>query len=132
MGATAQRSVDVVRHFYDLLAEGKIDEAGQLFSEDFVLNEAPELPFGGVYHGPRGFFDIWAKIVEFAEPSTIGEMTYLDTDPVTVLLRGRFTRPSGAAAETDVVELYSVRDGKIVELDIYYKDPGGVTALLGR
>jgi ketosteroid isomerase-like protein len=127
-----QRSVDTVRHFYDLLGQGKLEEAGQLFHEDLIIHEAPELPFGGDFHGPQGFFDIWARIVEFAEPSLVGEMTYLDTEPVVVLLRGRFTRKSGEAAETDVVELYSVRDGQIVDLDIYYKNPGAVAALVGR
>ena len=29
----------------------------------------------------------------------------------------------------DIVELFHVRDGKIVELDIYYKDPAAITAL---
>ncbi len=129
---TPQRSVDVVRNFYELLGQGKLEEASQSLHEDLVIHEAPELPYGGEFHGPQGLIDIMSQIVAFAEPSVVGELTYLDTDPVVVLLRGRFTRPSGAVAETDVVELHSVLDGKIVDLDIYYKDPGSVTALVGQ
>jgi hypothetical protein len=29
-----------------------------------------------------------------------------------------------------LVEIYAVRDGLIAELDVYYKDPSAVTALL--
>lgn len=29
-----------------------------------------------------------------------------------------------------LVEVYTVRDGLIVELDVYYKDPSAVAALL--
>ena len=29
-----------------------------------------------------------------------------------------------------LVEIYTVRDGLIVDLDVYYKDPSAVTALL--
>ncbi len=30
-----------------------------------------------------------------------------------------------------LVELYTVRDGLIVELDVYYKDPSAVARVLG-
>jgi hypothetical protein len=31
-----------------------------------------------------------------------------------------------------VAELFTVRHGRIVDLDVYYKDPAAVTALLSR
>ncbi len=37
---------------------------------------------------------------------------------------------SGRTTEMSLVELYRVSDGLIVELDVYYKDPSAVTALL--
>lgn len=30
----------------------------------------------------------------------------------------------------NLIEVYSLRDEKIVDLDVYYKDPAAVTALL--
>jgi len=41
-------------------------------------------------------------------------------------------RTSGESVEMDLVELYKVRDGQIVELDVYYKDPSAVASLLTR
>jgi ketosteroid isomerase-like protein len=39
-------------------------------------------------------------------------------------------RASGKGVEMALVEVYTVRDGLIVELDVYYKDPSAVAALL--
>lgn len=51
----------------------------------------------------------------------------------TVAIRGRLrltSRASGQSVEMSLVEIYTVRDGLIVDLDVYYKDPSAVTALL--
>lgn len=42
----------------------------------------------------------------------------------------RETRASGKSVEMGVAEIYTVRDGMIAELDVYYKDPAAVAALL--
>jgi uncharacterized protein len=43
--------------------------------------------------------------------------------------RMKFTsRGSGRSAEVGLVEIYTVRDGLIAELDVYYKDPSAVAA----
>jgi hypothetical protein len=40
------------------------------------------------------------------------------------------SRASGKSVEMRLVEVYTVRNGLIVELDVYYKDPSAVAALL--
>jgi uncharacterized protein len=40
------------------------------------------------------------------------------------------SRASGKSVELGLVEIYTVRDGQITELDVYNKDPAAVTALL--
>lgn len=128
--ATPEHAVDVVRRFYEFMSEGRSADAVALIDDDFVLHEPRGLPFGGEYHGPEGFKASWARIMDFVEPELAGPVRFLDTgNPAVALLRGRFTSPSGKVAETDIVELFSVRDGRIVELDVYYKDPSGVAAL---
>jgi uncharacterized protein len=57
----------------------------------------------------------------------------LGDDTVVSRFRLKFTaRSSGRAAEMNLVELYKVSDGLILELDVYYKDPSAVTALLAE
>jgi ketosteroid isomerase-like protein len=57
----------------------------------------------------------------------------LSDDTVVSRFRLAFTaRTSGESVEMDLVELYKVHDGLIVDLDVYYKDPSAVAALLTR
>jgi ketosteroid isomerase-like protein len=52
-------------------------------------------------------------------------------DTVAVRFRLAFTSgATGKSVEMGMVEVYTVRDGLIVELHVYYKDPSAVTALL--
>jgi hypothetical protein len=61
-------------------------------------------------------------------------MQFFDAgDFVVVKATGRFTsHASGQSAVTELVELFTVRDGKLIDMDIYYKDPGAVAALSGE
>ncbi len=55
----------------------------------------------------------------------------LADDTVALRYRLKFTaRASGLSAEMSLVEIYTVRDGLIVYLDVYYKNPSAVAALL--
>jgi uncharacterized protein len=52
-------------------------------------------------------------------------------DTVAMRYRLKFTeRASGKSVEMSLVGAYTVRDGLIMELDVYYKDPSAVAALL--
>jgi uncharacterized protein len=133
MGATtAQDNLAIVREWYDHVMAGELAAAAAMMADDFVLHEPPGLPYGGEYHGPQGFLDIMGRINALYEPSLVKPLEYLDAgNPVIIKLVGRFkSRATGKTADMDVVELYYVRDGKIAELDGYYKDPAAITALL--
>jgi uncharacterized protein len=55
----------------------------------------------------------------------------LDEQTVVSRFRLRFVaRSSGRHAEMDLVEIYQVSDGLIVDLDVYYKDSSAVAAVL--
>ncbi len=60
------------------------------------------------------------------------EMQYLvDGDKVVIYYRLTFTaRASGDSVEMRVTEVFTVRDGRIAELDVFYKDPSAVAGLL--
>lgn len=119
-----------VREFYGLVAEGRLEDACGVLHDELIIRVPPGLPYSGDYHGPAGFLDDMSRITALFEPKPV-RVDYLGTtDPVVLKILGRFTsRTSGRSLETDIVELFYVRDGKIVELDIYYKDPAAITAL---
>jgi uncharacterized protein len=129
---TAEKSVATVRQFMAAIGSERLNERRSLLHDDFVVHEAGGLPFSGDYHGSDGFFELLNKMNDVLE-LTVGPVT---TDPLgddAVVARFRLTfisRASGKSVEMSLVEIYTVRDGRIAELDVYYKDPGAVAALL--
>jgi uncharacterized protein len=122
----------IVESFMRAIVEERFDDGRILLHDDFVVYEAGGLPYSGEYHGPDGFFELFGKMNEAMELSPGETVQYLVTGDI-VAIRGRlkFTaRASGQSVEMNLVEIYTVRDGLIVELDVYYKDPSAVAALL--
>lgn len=129
---TTEGPLATVNRFYELIPAGRLDEVAALLHDDLVIREPAGLPYGGDYHGPAGFADIMGRIVAALEIGVAGPVDVREAgDCVLVRFVGRFaSRSSGASVETDIVELFTVHDSKITELDVYYKDPGAVAALV--
>lgn len=125
-------SLDVVTRFGAALREKDMDGVSELLHDDFVVFEAGGLPYSGHYRGPSGFVDLLTAMNEVLEltPGPIARAA-VDDSMVVSRFRLRFTaRVSGRSTEMSIVELYRVSHGRIIELDVYYKDPSAVTALL--
>ncbi len=122
-----------VSSFMQTIGKGRLDDARRLLHDDVVDYETGGVPYGGQYRGPQGFFELLGKMNENLEltPAPAIQCLLAD-DTVAMRYRLKFTsRASGKSVEMSVVEAYTVRDGLIVELDVYYKDPSAVpTALL--
>src|SRR4051812_36596882 len=111
-------SVDVVRTWFELSSSGRIDAALELLDPAVVIHEAESLPYGGVFHGRDGFREIMDRIGGMMD-FEIGSLDILDAGGVAVAkVTATFTsRSSGEAITMEVVEIYTVRDGLIVDLD---------------
>src|ERR1700744_5499803 len=129
---TAERSLATVRRFMAAAGEEPLNERCSLLHDDFFVHEAGGLPFGGDYHGPQGFFELLNRMNDLLELKAGPITTYpLGNDAVAARFRLTFiARASGKSVQMGLVEIYSVRDGRIAELDVYYKDPAAVAALL--
>jgi uncharacterized protein len=130
----SQSPLSTVRRFSKAVGDNDLEHACSLLHPDFVVHEAGGLPYSGEYQGPHGFRELLATMNESME-LTAGPITHDPLSDDTVVLRFGLTftaRTSGESVEMNVVELYKVRDGLIVELDVYYKDPSAVASLLTR
>jgi uncharacterized protein len=129
---TAKRTLATVRRFMAATGVERRNERRSLLHDDFVVHEAEGLPFSGDYHGSEGFFELLKRMNDVLELRA-GPVTTdpLGDDAVAARFRLTFTsRASGKSVEMGLVEIYTVRHGRIVELDVYYKDPAAVAALL--
>jgi ketosteroid isomerase-like protein len=128
----SQTSLDIVRRFSEALHRKHMKEARAFLHDDVVVHEAGGLPYSGDYHGPQGFFDLLATMNETLElnPGHTSRDVLSDN---TVVCRFRLTftaRASGKNTEMSLIELYRISQGRIIELDVFYKNPSAVAALL--
>ncbi|MFZ3494828.1 nuclear transport factor 2 family protein [Streptomyces sp. 5.8] len=108
------------------------EEIAACLHPQVVLHQAPGLPYAGDWRGPDGIERFMAVMgeawqsVEFLEQHRM-----IDGPDVVVTSRVRFVaRASGRALETRIVQLMSVRDGRITEIRPFYWDPTAVATAL--
>ena len=125
-----QRNVEVVRRFTAGLRRGDIGTCCDLLDDASVFSEAASLPFGGDYIGVEGFHRMLGAVnrdfrVALDEPEIAGT-----DDWVAVVVHGTFTsRRTGRSMPVECVDIYRLRDGKIVRVDVHYKEPGALAEL---
>jgi ketosteroid isomerase-like protein len=122
----------IVIAFMRAIGEQRFDDARALLHDDVVVYEMEGVPYSGEYRGPQAFFDLFGQMKAAMELTPGDEIQYLlAEDTVAIRYRLKLTsRVSGKSVEMGMVEIYTVRTGLIVELDVYYKDPSAVSALL--
>lgn len=127
----AEEHAAVVHRFQEAFASGGVDAALALVHPDVVVDEPPELPFGGRFMGHDGFRLLVALIGEHANASWQGfEVSSTSTGAV-AWMELRFTgRRTGRSVVTTVVERYEVVDDLLHRVDVYYKDPRAVASLV--
>jgi ketosteroid isomerase-like protein len=127
---TVKDSITVVREFTDGLRAGDVPACLDLLDEANVFSEADSLPFGGDYVGRNGFLGMLRAVnrdfrVDLEQPEIAAAGCR-----ILVTVRGMFTsRVTGRSLALDCVDLYQVRDGKIVRVDVFYKDSHALTEL---
>lgn len=124
--------LETVRRFSRALGDRDLTKVESLLHRDLVVHTAGGLPYSGDYYGPQGFLELFAAMTQVLD-LTPGPLCQQSLDEQTVVSRFRLrfvARASGKHVEMDLVEIYRVSDGLIVELDVYYKDPSAVAAAL--
>ncbi|HEX3289648.1 MAG TPA: nuclear transport factor 2 family protein [Mycobacterium sp.] len=122
----------LVEKFVDAFGDGRLQDALGLLHDEFVVHAAGDVPYSGDYRGAEGFSELIAKMMAVLELTPSPDMQYIaDGDKVVLYYRLTFTsRTSGNSVEMDVSEVFTVGDGLIAGLDVYYKNPSAVSALL--
>lgn len=90
--------------------------------EDLVLHEPPQLPWGGVYHGPAGFQELFARASPYIDVAgaTI-ESVIADGDRVASVMHVPIF---GSNVRATVAETWTVWDRQIVLGRVYWFDVG--------
>jgi ketosteroid isomerase-like protein len=115
----------------DLVAEmarrfqaGDVDGAFALLHPDFRIQQPASLPHGGWHEGRAGMTAMGARFAEHWD-RTIADARVVggdDGSAVQVTTQTWTAKRTGRSATVDVVELFAVRDGQIVEIRVFQQD----------
>ncbi len=132
----SQENVEVVKRFEVLMVpslEETDDEAAQhrqeeilsILDPEVVFFATPSLPHGGTYVGHDAFFKMGEQFRALWDIADGVEMEYIDGGGDRVITLASWTavsRHTKRSVPVRMVEVVTVRDGRIKELRAYYED----------
>lgn len=121
---TTSPSKQKVLEMYTAAGGGDFAGAMACMADDITVTEPSYLPYGGIYRGKQEFQALLGRINEYADLATITLLYVVaEDDKVFVALQMKDRKTGGLL---QLVEQSIVRDGKIVEMKIFYLDAGSM------
>jgi ketosteroid isomerase-like protein len=106
-------NVALSRLGYERFAAGDIAGVLELMDDDLVWSPVPGLSFGGVYHGPAGAAEFFAKLPQYYVELTVTPEVWVDAgDAVVVQGTHRGRTVAGTRFEAPYLHLWRFRNGK--------------------
>jgi uncharacterized protein len=146
----SKENVDVVKRFESLMVPsleegdaavggGGLDQVLELLDPDVAFHACTSIPHGGDYVGHERFLKMCDQFRELWNLVGGVELEYLDGGDDRVITLASFTaqsRHTGRSVPIRMVEVVTVRNGKIAELVAYYYDTAPIIeaggGILGR
>jgi ketosteroid isomerase-like protein len=114
-------SRDIVAGAYDALAAGNVKGFIGVLDPAIEVHEPPCLPYGGSFSGIQEVLGMFGKAGPYLDSSQmVVEQLVADGDRVVAVLKMPLRDGSGAALMS---EHWLLRDGKAVELRVFWEDP---------
>jgi ketosteroid isomerase-like protein len=122
----SQENVEVVRRLFKAVEDRDLAGVLAAYDPEIVIREPESLPYGGVYQGHAGgkqhaggYTLTWRDFQTSAEQK-MDAVFVAARDYVIVLWRQRGLDPkSGKKLDLPAVSVYKLRDGKIIESQMY-------------
>ena len=119
MSTDEQRNREIIRRVYDASFAGDANALPSVMHEDFEERVPPILPWGGVHRGPAAFKRVLPMVAAAMDFRSIRLVSLCaDGDRVAALLSGQST----SGKELWMAEHWTLRDGKVSSLVVFYHD----------
>jgi ketosteroid isomerase-like protein len=122
----SSQNKQIIQDAYDAMAAGDVNGFLGALDTEIEVREPDALPYGGLYRGLGELMGMFAKAAPVLDSSrmVVEELT-AEHDRVVAVLRIPLRDGS---AETLISEHWRLRDGKAVELQVFWFDPSLVAA----
>jgi ketosteroid isomerase-like protein len=111
----------IVRHAYAAMSGGDVKRFLAVLDDDVVVYEPDALPYGGVYEGRSVFVASLPAAGALLDASRlVVEDLVAEGDKVVALIR---VAVRGGVPDALVTEHWTMREGKAIELRVFWYDP---------
>lgn len=127
-------NVNVLKKFEYEFIKGNLDAVHECLHDDVVVHEASTLPYAGDHIGREAFMALvdtfsvtWEFVGEF-------DFTFIDTGDDGVVVRVEVdarARATGTPVHLRIAEFYTLRDGRIADVTVFYWDTAEMLRALG-
>ncbi len=120
----AQANKQVIMDGFEEFENGDLPHMMERFHDDaeWISPESESVPFAGSFHGKSGIERFFAELVASTEPIRFVPTNFIAEDDK-VVVTGEATwrvRATGAHYDSLWVNVFTLRDGKVVRTDAYY------------
>ena len=117
------QDVAVASTMLEAIKAGDVEAAVSAFHPDCVVREAASLPYGGTFTGQDGFRELLGIMAAKFDIAINSYEVWDAGEVVAMRADAMFTaHTNGKTLNTQITEIYRVRDGMIIDADIYPKD----------
>lgn len=127
-------TLDLATRFYGAVAQGDMEAAASFIDADrFVLLEADDLPFGGIFEGVEGFRALFARMKELWKRAAVADLSIVAHGDTAIarLHLDVISRRTGAVARLPLVEICHFEAGRIVKIQPFYFNAAAVWTVAG-
>ena len=123
--ADADQNKQIVRGAYEGMAAGDAKAFLGVLDPAIELHEPPFLPYGGTHRGIEGVIGFFKQAAAVVAPGKLVVQDLVaDGDTVVATL----TLGLRNGGEAQITEIWTLRDGKAVELRVFWFDPAVAAA----
>jgi hypothetical protein len=127
----SEQNVALVRSFQESFSTGNIDYVLSILADDIVVHEAPNVPYPGDHRGKEGFRQLAGAFGQVWDRKQLIEVDVMPAGPDRAVLIARsdvVAKHTGTRLMLRVVEIYTIRDGKIADILVHYWDTAEMVA----
>src|SRR4051794_4441081 len=129
-----QANVDLIQSFEDRFIEGDIDYVMSILTDDVTVHECANVPYPGDHRGKEAFLKLAQAFGEAWDIQSPLELEILPAGDDKVLVQvgiDALARATGTPINLRIAEVYTIRDGKIADIVVYYWDNVEMAAATG-
>ena len=125
--STTEHNRAVVEAAYTAVSAGDVEGLFDNCHDDVTVSEPAFLPFGRVYRGKEEFLQLFPAITRYLDVSKVEVHFVIADHDRAVGCIGMPDLKSGA--KTLMLELFTLREGKIAEIQLFYYDAGSMVPI---